>query len=308
MSLYAGFDLGGTHLKYGLVDGRGKILFKEKVSSPPDIEDLLDLIKKLWQGDLKKEEGSIKAVGFGFPGIFDLKEKKTYQSPNYPSLDNFDLVPALSRFIDLPFWVDNDANMAAFGEFKVGSGRGVQSMVLLTIGTGVGSGIILDGKLWQGKCGYAGELGHIIVNPEGEQCKCGGKGCLETEVSAPKIVKNYIILKKKEMKISAEEIFRRAQEEDKDARQAFAQAGYYLGIGLASTINLLNPEKIILGGGVMSAEEYLLPRALEEAESRAYQASFKCCSLEKASLGNDAGLTGAALWACEQVSRGRSFL
>jgi glucokinase len=300
MSLYAGFDLGGTHLKYGVVEESGRILFKEKTSSPPDIESLLDLIKILWQDNLKKREGDIKAVGFGFPGIFDLREKKTYQSPNYPSLDNYDLFPALSRFIDVPFWVDNDANMAAFGEFKAGSGKGVQSMVLLTIGTGVGSGIILDGKLWQGKCGYAGELGHIIVNPRGERCKCGGQGCLETEVSAPKIVNNYDILKKKEINISAKEIFRRAKKGDEEARQAFAQASYYLGIGLATTINLLNPEKILLGGGVMSAEEYILPLALQEAKRRAYKAAFKCCSIEKASLGNDAGLTGAALWACEQ--------
>ncbi len=306
MSLYAGFDLGGTHLKYGLVDERGKISFKEKVSSPPEIEDLLDLIKNLWQDKLKKREEDIKAVGFGFPGIFDLREKKTYQSPNYPSLDNYDIVLALSRFIDVPFWVDNDANMAAFGEFKAGSGQGVQSLVLLTIGTGVGSGIILDGKLWHGKCGYAGELGHIIVNPTGEKCKCGGQGCLETEVSAPKIVKNYIALKKKEMNISAEEIFRRAKKGDEEARQAFAQAGYYLGIGLATTLNLLNPEKILLGGGVMSAEEYLLPDSLQEAKRRSYQASFECCSIEKAGLGNDAGITGAALWAGEQMNADHS--
>lgn len=306
MSLYAGFDLGGTHLKYGLVNERGKISFKEKVSSPPEIEDLLDLIKNLWQDKLKKREEDIKAVGFGFPGIFDLREKKTYQSPNYPSLNNYDIVLALSRFIDVPFWVDNDANMAAFGEFKAGSGQGVQSLVLLTIGTGVGSGIILDGKLWHGKCGYAGELGHIIVNPNGEKCKCGGQGCLETEVSAPKIVKNYTALKKKEMDISAEEIFRRAKKGDEEARQAFAQAGYYLGIGLATTLNLLNPEKILLGGGVMSAEEYLLPDSLQEAKRRAYQASFECCSIEKAGLGNDAGITGAALWAGEQMNADHS--
>ena len=306
MSSYAGFDLGGTHLKYGLVEEKGRILFREKISSPPEIEELLHLIKNIWQDNLKKQEGEIKAVGFGFPGIFDLKEKKTYQSPNYPSLDNFDLIPALARFIDIPFWVDNDANMAAFGEFKAGAGRGVQSMVLLTIGTGVGSGIILDGKLWQGKCGYAGELGHIIVNPRGEKCNCGGQGCLETEVSAPKIVKNYLALKKEEMIISAEEIFRRAKEGDKEARQAFAQVGYYLGIGLATTINFLNPEKIILGGGVISAEEYLLPPALEEVKRRAYKASLECCSIEKASLRNDAGLIGAALWACEQMNKGPS--
>jgi len=302
MSLYAGFDLGGTHLKYGTVNEIGRILFKEKAISPPAIEDLLLLIKNLWEDVKKRAVEEVKAVGFGFPGIFSLIEHKTLQSPNYPSLDDFDLFPALSRFIEVPFWVDNDANMATYGEFKAGAGQGVQSMVLLTIGTGVGSGIILEGKLWQGKCGFAGELGHIIVNPDGEKCLCEGQGCLETEVSAPKIVKNYNAQKNTKMDISAEEVFSRAKKGDEAAQKAFAQSAYYLGIGLASTINFLNPEKILLGGGVISAWDYLLPPALEEVRKRAYKASFECCTIEKATLGNDAGLTGCALWAKEQLA------
>ena len=305
MPLYAGFDLGGTQLKYGLADERGRILYKEKASSPAAIEDLLRLLKNLWEDIKSKGKTEIKAVGFGFPGIFSLSEQKILQSPNYPSLDNFDLLPALSRIIEVPFWVDNDANMAAYGEFKAGGGKGVQSLVLLTIGTGVGSGIILEGKLWQGKCGFAGELGHLTVNPKGERCRCGGQGCLETEVSALKIAKNYTLLKKIEMDISAEEVFRRARKGDEAAQQAFAQASYYLGIALAATINFLNPDKILLGGGVMSAEDYLLPLALEETRRRAYKASFECCSIERASIGNDAGLIGAALWAKEQVKSGQ---
>ncbi|MFB0565500.1 MAG: ROK family protein [Candidatus Aminicenantaceae bacterium] len=297
MSLYAGFDLGGTYLKYGLVDEKGIILFKEKAPSPAAIEALLNLINKLWEEIKRKGKEEVKAVGFGFPGIFNIKEQKTYQSPNYPSLDNFELQPALARFIEVPFWIDNDANMAAYGEFKAGGGKGVQIMVLLTIGTGVGSGIILDGKIYHGKCGFAAELGHVIVNHEGTQCKCGSYGCLETEVSAPKIVKNYNSLAKTKENISAEEVYRRARRGDGAARQAFARAGYYLGIGLASVINFLNPEKILLGGGVMSTGDYLFSPALEETRRRSYRASFECCSIEKAILGNDAGIIGSALLA-----------
>jgi len=303
MSFYAGFDLGGTHLKYGFIDEKGEILYQEKTLSPDAIEDLLHLLTNLWEDVKRKSRSKVRAVGFGFPGIFSLSEKKIFQSPNYPSLDNFDLLPALSQFIKVPFWVDNDANLAAYGEFKVGGGKGVQSMVLLTIGTGVGSGIILEGKLWHGQSGFAGEIGHVIVNPEGERCRCGGQGCLETEVSAPKIVKNFNVQNKTEMDISAEEVFRRAQKGDKAARQAFTQASYYLGIGLASTINLLNPEKILLGGGVMAASNYLLPFALKEAQRRAYKASFECCTIEKAILGNKAGLIGAGLWAKERITQ-----
>jgi len=301
MSLYAGFDLGGTQLKYGLTDAKGKVLFSAKAYSPPRIEELLKLLSKIWHDIKRREKRPITACGFAFPGIFNFTEQKIFQSPNYPELDNFDLLPALSRFIDAPFWLNNDANMAAFGELKMGAGQGVQSMVFLTIGTGVGTGIILKGKLWQGKCGYAGELGHVPVNPEGERCQCGSRGCLETEVAAPKISRNYQKLKKIREAISAEEVCRRAKKGDKAALRSYGMAGYYLGIGLSITINLLNPEKILLGGGVMKAGDYLLSPAFEEARRRSYQASFDCCRIEKATLQNNAGFIGAALWAKEQV-------
>ncbi|MFP4082129.1 MAG: ROK family protein [Candidatus Aminicenantes bacterium] len=303
MSVYAGFDLGGTHLKYGLVNQKGKILFSSKQDTPEKIADLLNLIHSLWEDLKKKQKGEIGSCGFGFPGIFSLKEQKIYQSPNYPELDNFDLIPALSGFIDVPFRVNNDANMAAFGEFRCGAGQGAQSLILLTIGTGIGSGIILEGKLWQGKCGYGGELGHVTVNPEGEKCNCGSLGCLETEASAPKIVRNYRKFKRIDEHITAELIAKRAEKGDQQARRAYSTAGYYLGIGLAIIINLLNPEKIILGGGVMKSGQYLLPSALKEARRRTYQASYDCCRIEKAALGNQAGFIGAALWAKEQTQQ-----
>ena len=300
MSLYAGFDLGGTQLKYGLIDSKGKIPVEEKTATPPSIQGLIQLLERIWDALKSKEKRRIGAVGFGFPGIFSLEGQKILQSPNYPELDNFDLIPALSGFIEVPLWVNNDANMAAFGEYKLGGGKGAQSLIFLTIGTGVGSGIILEGELWQGKCGFAGELGHLTVNPDGEICNCGSHGCLETEVSASKIVKNYAVLKKKEERISAEEVYRRAKNNDEHARKAFAQAGQFLGRGLGMAINLINPEKILLGGAVMAAGEFLLPAALDEVKKRSYKAALQCCSIEKATLGNKAGFLGAALWAKKQ--------
>ncbi|MGD2245792.1 MAG: ROK family protein, partial [Candidatus Aminicenantes bacterium] len=221
----------------------------------------------------------------------------------YPELDNFDLIPALSEFMEVPFWVNNDANMAAFGEYQCGAGKGVHSLIFLTIGTGVGAGIILNGELWRGACGFAGELGHVTVNPDGDVCNCGSQGCLETEVSASKIVKNYISLREKKEPISAEDVFHRAKKGDTAARKAFAEAGRCLGRGLAIAMNLLNPEKILLGGAVMAAEDFLLPPALEETQKRSYKASFTCCAIDRATLGNKAGFLGAALWAREQTSK-----
>jgi glucokinase len=313
VAAYAGFDLGGTQLKYGLIDAEGRILFKDRAPTPSTIEGLLDLIGTLWPVLKKKSPDKIEAAGFGIPGIYDLKTKRILQSPNYGGLDNFDLIPAVARRLDVPFWVDNDANMAAYGEWAHGAGRGVSSMVLLTIGTGIGGGLILGGNLWRGGRGYAGEVGHIIVNPDGARCACGLQGCLEAESSAGAIIRKYAALTRKAdvvtssaitaEDVTAEDIYNRAKGGEKAAREAFARAGYYLGIGLGILINLLNPEKILLGGGVMTTGEYLLAPAVEEAAQRSYRASFAACSIERAGLGNDAGVIGAASWARKNLSR-----
>jgi glucokinase len=302
MPLYAGFDLGGTQLKYGLLDERNNLVFKDKAPTPPTIKELIELFRELWEGLKNKKKKTIKAVGFGIPGIFSFKEQKTIQSPNLPELDNFELRAAVSRFIEVPFWLDNDANMAAYGEYRCGAGKGVKDMIFLTLGTGVGSGIIIAGELLHGQCGFAAEMGHIVVNPEGERCNCGSRGCLETEASAGPIIRNYRQLTRTDETPAAEEIAKRAKLGDEAARKSFERAGYYLGIGLGTAINLLNPEKILLGGGVMASGELLLPHAAEEARRRSYKASFDCCSIEKASLGNDAGLMGAASWAKDRQS------
>jgi len=297
-SLHAGFDLGGTRLKYGLIDAEGAIVHRDSAPSPDSIGGLLLLLENAWAGLQHAYPGRIETAGFGFAGFFSLGERKILASPNYPSLDDFDIVPALQRFLNVPFRIDNDANMAAFGEWMHGAGRGARSLVLLTVGTGIGSGIVLDGGLWHGKCGFAGELGHITVNPEGSKCGCGNIGCLETEASAPKIVRNYADLTgKKGEGLSAKHVYERAKEGDPAARMSFARSGYYLGIALGIVINFLNPEKILLGGGVMTTGEFLMGPAVEEARRRSHPVSFACTTIEKAGLGNDAGFIGAASWA-----------
>jgi glucokinase len=154
MSLHAGFDLGGTALKFGLVDERGEIIIESEVETPKDLEKLFHTLKKIWTTLKNSHQNRIKTAGFGFPGIYSTAKQKILQSPNYPGIDNVALYPALSRFIDVPFYVNNDANLAAFGEYTCGAGQNSQSLVLLTIGTGVGSGIILGGNIWEGACGY----------------------------------------------------------------------------------------------------------------------------------------------------------
>lgn len=305
MPLYAGFDVGGTAVKYGLIDGRGRVVFKNEVSSPRSGRDLLALFASLWPSLKKTGRTRILAAGLGFPGIFHLNEQKILQSPNFPALDGFPLRSGLAGIFDVPFWIDNDANFAAYGEFRRGAGKGVKNLVLLTLGTGIGSGIILDGEMVHGACGFAAEMGHLVVNPNGERCACGSRGCLETEASAVAIVRHYRRSSGSKERLTVKDVAARAKRGDRAARRSFARAALYLGIGLGSAINLLNPEKILLGGGVMGSSELILPGAIREARRRCYAASFACCSIEKAGLGNDAGFIGAASWAGDRLRSGR---
>lgn len=307
-SYYAGFDLGGTQLKYGVIAASGQLVFKDKAPSPPDITRLMTLIGSIWE-ELEQRFGQkIKAAGFGFAGFYSLTKKRILYSPNYQTLNNFPLVPQLKRVIPVPFFIHNDANLAAFGEYMFGRGQRVQSLVFLTVGTGVGSGLILEGELWQGRGGFAGELGHITVNPEGLLCNCGNTGCLETEVSAPALVRNYLNFSgKRREQLTAKDVYLRAKSGDEAARKSFERCGYFLGIGLSIVINLLNPEKIIIGGGVMDSGRWLLSPAIAEAKKRSIEVSFALCRIEKASLGNDAGLMGAAAWARHQLDQGKAL-
>jgi len=304
MALYAGFDLGGTHLKYGVINTHGRVLQDGTAITPENVEALFLLLEEIWTDIQKNHPSKIKGAGFGFPGIFNAREQTIIQSPNCPQIDGHALVPSLQKFVKVPFFLNNEANYAAFGEHKIGAGKGTQSLVLLTIGTGIGTGIILSGQLWQGACGFAGELGHVTVNPDGELCRCGSRGCLETEVSAQKIVKSYRQFCRSEEDLATEEVARRASNGDKAALKAFSHAGFFLGIGLSLVINLLNPEKILLGGGVMDSDEFFLPSALEEAKRRSFTASYECCSIVKTQLGNKAGFIGAALWARDNLLHG----
>jgi len=297
MSVFAGFDLGGTRLKYGLIDSDLHVLYQNSEGTPQSSEELMDLLHRLWV-DLKyRTPERIEAAGFGFPGLFSLDEQRILQAPNCPSIENLPLVPELERFVDRPFYLDNEANFAAYGEYRDGAGKGAHSLVLLTIGTGIGTGIILEGRIWHGACGFAGELGHAPVNPDGEPCRCGSMGCLETEVSAARIVQNYQASQSGLVQLTAREVHRRAEQGDPAAVEAFRRAGHFLGKGIATAVNMLNPERVILGGGVMEAEELLLLPAIREARRRSYHSAFECCSIRKAEMENDAGFIGAAIYA-----------
>ncbi len=297
---YAGFDLGGTRLKYGVVDGNGSILSHAEAETPQTIAGLQGIIIKAWQ-ELRDRHGPLRSAGFGLPGLYSRARRMVVQSPHCAILEGFDLEAALARLLDVPFIIDNEANLAAYGEYAAGAGRNTRSLVLVTVGSGVGTGIILEGKIWRGACGFAGELGHVTIRPAGFRCRCGRRGCLETEVSAPRIVKEYVKRAPGRRHLTAADVCREAEGGDPTAVEVFTRAGRALGIGVAAVINLLNPEKILLGGGVMEAGELLLGPARAEAGRHGYRASYACCRIERAALGNRAGFIGAALGARDSL-------
>ncbi len=303
MALFAGFDLGGTGLKAGLVDEDGGVRSKTLAPSPKTAEDFFALVETIWEGMQESAGGPIAGAGFGLPGIFDLGTRRVLKSPHTGGLDGVDVEPELERRLGVPVRVDNDANLAAYGEWRRGAGRGAADMVLLTIGTGIGAGVIAGGRMLRGARGYAGEAGHMPVRPDGEPCPCGGRGCLETEASARAIVRRYRQASACEGPLTAEDVQKRADAGDEAARAALAESARWLGIGLAGLINLLNPELILLGGGVAEAGPDWLREAAGEAGRRAFGGAFRACRIERAGLGNDAGLLGAAAWAADAPSR-----
>ena len=202
----------------------------------------------------------------------------------------------------MPLTVENDANAAALGEYAAMAEPRPRSLVLLTLGTGIGSGIVLEGRIWRGERGFGAELGHVIVDADGRPCGCGGRGCAETEASETGIVKSYQEYTGQPAAITAREIFTRLGAGDKDAARAFARAGRYLGVLLADIANFLNPALIAIGGGVAAAGEAILAPARAEFRSRIPAESFAATRIETARLGNRAGVIGAARLAREQAA------
>ena len=302
--MYAGFDLGGSQLKYGLLDSQRHVVKDGLSPTPMEKKGLLDLVADCLARMKGWTDSPILAAGFGLPGLYDHREKAMIRSPHLAYLDRYRITADLEGLLGCPLAVDNEANLAAFGEFKEGAGRGLDSLALVTVGTGIGAGLVLDGEIWQG-AGFAGELGHIPIGTEGFPCTCGSRGCLETEVSAPAIVRIYRDLSGHRQPTSFSDVVQAATGGDGHARESFVRAGRSLGRGIAVLINLIHPEKILLGGGVLEAGDFLMAPAREEAEKLSIPSSFQRTTIEKSGLGNRAGFIGAALMAADLIGSGQ---
>jgi glucokinase len=308
--LAIGIDLGGSHLGIGLMDPNGEIHDHEEIQidnmAPPEVtlKIVADNVERI-----KGKHGNICGVGIGLPGNHDSDKGICRFSPNFPKWHNVEVTPFLSKACSLPFFMLNDVRVATLGELHYGAGKGVKNLVMIAIGTGIGGGVVVNGKLIIGREEGAGEIGHITIDPNGPLCNCGNFGCLEAFASGPVISAKgaEAIIRKRPTRLrekiqSLEEINPKviaeaAHEGDVVALQILEEAGKAIGIGIASLAVTLNPEQFILGGGVALAGEPLFAPIRKEVNRRLHILPAEAVSIVPASLGTRAGFIGAATYA-----------
>lgn len=310
--LYIGLDVGRT-IRGALMTEAGRILEQRRVISEVTdhkafVEQLVDVISQL-NGSAPEGDG-VAAAGVGWPGLVNQKTGRLEVAPNILDVSQVDINRCLREATGLPVVFDNDANAGAYGEWQCGAARGRQDVFYITMGTGIGAGLILGGRLQRGSRGFAGEFGHFKIEVGGLECACGGAGCLETLASGPNIVRRVRerlfsdptfsvsgLGQEMETTLTCERVIEAAVERDELARSVLNETGVYLGMAVASIINLLNVELVVLGGGVMAAGEQILGSIREETRRRTISPAYDCCEIVAAELGQDAGIIGAAMLA-----------
>ena len=293
---YVGLDIGGTTIKAGLVSESGLVLSTAHAATVADnLEGLVETLAGLVAHF--NPVAQFEAVGMGIPGILSARTHRVETSPHIPCIHHVNLEEILSKRLKIKVLSDNDANAGAYAEWTCGAGKTLGHMAYLTIGTGLGGGLILSGNLYRGASGFAGEMGHITVEPNGRRCACGSTGCLETRVSGPGLVETARELSPGYAALTAESIYKAACAGDKVALRAFEVTGQFLGIACANLINLLNIEMIVIGGGVIASGDLLLDSARAEVQQRAFEPAARICPIVQSQLWPNAGLIGAAMLA-----------
>lgn len=338
----AAVDFGNTKIAFGVVDARGAVLSKEVVPTEPD-KGVQQAKEKIFSGLrrlIDSEHGPVEAVGLAFGGLVDETRTIAVLSPNFPGWSNVPLVTELqSQFAGLPVVMDNDANAAGWGEYRFGSARGCTSAVYLTVSTGVGGAVILDGRLWRGRDSGAGEFGHMIVEPNGPVCSCGGRGCLEAIASGPSIARRAQELmrlgfyrdsilnaltgqqhvppqrqapetiemgvsngKETIMGLDAKVVCEAARAGDSLALTVMQEVASALGTALANIAAAIAPEVIVLGGGVMNSADLFLTQAVKKAEDHLSHRRSVLAPVRVSSHADDIALLGAAALALDRLS------
>ena len=305
-----GIDLGGTNIAIGIVNEDYSIL--KKGSVPTDshrpwqdiVKDMASLIEKLM-----KETGTtmdeIKEIGIGSPGTPDIEKGVVLYSNNL----GWDMVPLreeLNKYIDKPVYLDNDANCAALGEFLAGAASGLDSAVILTFGTGIGGGVILNDRIWSGFNYAGGELGHVVIKTGGQPCTCGRNGCWDAYASMTGVIRQgneaadahpeseLAKLRASGTKLNGRNIFEVAKAGDDVAQQVVDQFIFYIAEGVVNVINIFQPEAVVIGGAIANEGDYVLEPLRKYAKRDVFCKQVKLPQIIRAKLGNDAGIIGAA--------------
>ncbi len=305
--VYVGIDVGGTGLKAGVVDQNGKIISKVSCRTAVEaghesvIKDMADLaLKAIAESGYTLDD--IHSIGIGLPGVLD---PRTNLVPFCTNLGWYDVpvIDLMHKYIDKPVYVDNDATVAALAESVAGVSSTVKDSVFLTLGTGVGGGIVLNHKIYSGTHGVGSELGHTIVVADGEPCTCGNRGCWERYASATALIRMGTEAAEKHpesalnigRKLNAKDVMDAAKAGDPAAMEVFDKYTTYLAIGMVNIINFTDPEIIAIGGGVSAAGEFLVKPIREKVKKMAFYKAMPHARIELATLGNDAGIIGAAM-------------
>lgn len=309
--LFVGVDLGGTTMTVALIDENG-LIHAEAEEPTLAVEGAEALVGRIVAGIRKLMAqkglgpGAVAGIGMGVPGLIDTARGVALLAPNL-HWENVPVADLVARELGMPVRIQNDVRCAALGEKRFGAGRGVDNLVLITLGTGIGSGIFLNGQLWTGPGGYAGEAGHITVEAEGPACACGNRGCVEAfsgrfgiirrakeALAQQPSAKLLDLVQGDPDRLTPALLHQAAVAGDKLAAKVLEDTGRYVGIGMASVVNLLNPERIIVGGGVARAGELILEPIRKEIRQRAVRLAADMVEVVPAQLGAAAGVIGAS--------------
>jgi glucokinase len=319
--LVLGIDLGGTKILTAVTNPQGKMLSRDHSITPAPkgheavIQSILEsAYRALEQANVAIEK--ITAIGVGAPGLSNPETGILFTSAHLPGWRDVPLRDIVQERLGRKTFVINDANAAALGEFYFGAARGIRNFIYITLSTGIGGGIVIDGKIYSGAIGVAGEVGHMTIDDEGPICNCGNKGCWEALASGTALAKEArhrieegnrtSILEYTEgdvEKVTAQVVHNAAEHGDSLAKELIAWTGYYVGVGLANLINIFNPELIVIGGGLSNIGDMLLKPAFKVAGERAYKEAFQAVRFASAELGRNSGVLGAAAFALQEMKK-----
>ena len=289
---FLGIDLGGTRIKAGICDGKARPIDHASIPTDADHgpEETMNRMAELGRRLMGARKAA--ACGIGVPGPLDLDRRMILRATNLKGWIKVRVPSGMKRRLGMPVIMENDANCAAFGEYQAGSP--CDCLVLYTLGTGIGGGIVIHGKLWVGASGAAGELGHMTLDPRGPKCGCGQRGCIEAMASATAVARAY--------GLPAHEAFAALRRGDPRAKRVIDDACDKLGMAVANMIHVLHPDRIVLAGGMAAAGKPLFDRVRASVRKRVFPVCLEKIRIEPGRLGGDAGWIGAALWAREKLT------